>query len=386
MDHAQSLRKPVLILTILLSAGGARSLPAQERSHYSLVDLKALQQTFIDLAEKVRPSVVAIRTYQVRRPGAADTVVRVPQSQGSGFIIDSNGHIATNAHVVEGAEAITVVVQNGIRYDAEVIRIDARGDLAVLKIPAEGLPAVRWGNTSNLRVNQWSFACGNPFGLANDDGRASITHGVISALNRQMTDRLVGDESDRYYGNLIETSAAINPGSSGGPLFNIDGEVIGIVTAIETSSGVSEGHGFAIPTDGFVRGVLDTLKAGRSFHYGFLGISVEEADPPVSRRVADSLQPRGAKIRDLSPDGPAGRAGLQPEDVVMEFNGVAVESRDHLIRMVGFTPVGTDASLTYLRKQVKRKAVVTVGDRPQRVASARMPEQPTRMSDSLVRP
>ncbi len=367
MDHKLSLprRRPVcLLLTLAFSTAFVKGAFAQDRSGYALADLKALEQTFVTLAEKVRPSVVAIRTYQTRRASGVDTVLRVPRSQGSGFIIGSDGYIATNAHVIEDANSVTVIAQDGLRYEASVVHTDERGDLAVLKIDATDLPAVRWGDPEKLRVNQWAFACGNPFGLANDDGQASITYGVISALNRHMTDRLAGADPERYYGNLVETSAAINPGSSGGPLFNIDGEVIGVVTAIETSSGVSEGHGFAIPTDVHVRSVLDTLKQGKPFRYGYLGVTVEEVDPPASRRVADSMQPRGAKIaRVNAPDGPAGRAGLQAEDVVTEYNGTAVESRDHLIRLVGFTPAGTEVPVTYLRKHVKRKATITIGER-----------------------
>jgi len=357
------------VLTVTLFLAGPPAI-SQERTRYPLADLKALQQTFVDLADQVRPSVVAIRTYHLRKAAAPDTVVKMPHSQGSGFIIDPDGYIATNAHVIEAAQAVAVIMQNGLRYEATVLRVDPRSDLAILKVDAEGLPAVRWANTNNLRVNQWAFACGNPFGLANEDGRASITYGVISALGRHMTDRLVGGDPNRYYGNLIETSAAINPGSSGGPLFNIDGEVIGVVTAIETSSGVNEGHGFAIPTDAHVRGILDTLKTGSTFRYGYLGVAVEEVDPPESRRVADSMQPRGAKIIHVNLDGPAGSAGLQPNDIVTEYNGTPIQSSDHLIRLVGFTPIGSDASITYVRKTVKRKAVVTIADRPiERVAS-----------------
>jgi len=336
---------------------------AQAPHRYELADLRALEQAFVDLAANVRPSVVAIRTYQTRRPSDTDAAVRIPHSQGSGLIIDPAGFIATNAHVVEGGESIIVVLHDRSRFDAVLVQADERSDLAVLKIDASNLPPVRFGDAGKLRVNQWAFACGNPFGLANDDGKASVTWGVISALNRQMTDRLVGGDPMRYYGNLIETSAAINPGSSGGPLFNLDGQVVGIIAAIETASGVNEGHGFAIPVDKDVQHVLDSLKSGRGVRYGFLGVSVDEVEMPDSRRVADTSQARGARITRVDAEGPAGRAGLKPNDVVIEFNGVPIQDRDHLIRIVGFTPVGSEVNVTYLRKQVKRKAAVTVADR-----------------------
>jgi len=349
-----------IIFLALWSARGSGHPP----DRYELADLKALEQAFTDLAHKVRPSVVAIRTYRVRNPDNRDTLVKLPFSQGSGFVIDASGYIATNRHVIDGADLITVILDNGLHYDAAVVKFDERGDLAVLKVDAADLTTVRFGDGANLKVNQWAFACGNPFGLANSDGRASVTYGVVSAVGRQMTDRLPGNDQVHYYGNLIETSAAINPGSSGGPLFNIDGEVVGVVTAIETSSGVSEGHGFAIPIDKHTRGILDALKAGKEVRYGFLGVIVDDVDPPDSRQVADSGRRRGVRITGINPpNGPAAAAGLKPADIIIEFDGIPIEGKDHLIRLVGYTPVGAQATVTYLRRQVKRKATVTITDR-----------------------
>ncbi|MDO8632573.1 MAG: trypsin-like peptidase domain-containing protein, partial [Phycisphaerales bacterium] len=241
---------------------------AQLPGRYTLGDLKALERSFVDLAEKARSAVVAVRAYQVRTLGEDESKVKVPISQGSGFIIDPNGFIATNGHVVENADRVTVVLSDGSQFDAVVRQRDDRSDLAVLKIEADNLPVVHWGDASALRANQWVFACGNPFGMANRNGQASITYGVVSALGRDMTDRITENPQLHYYGNLIETSATINPGSSGGPLFNVDGQIVGIVTAIETSSGVNEGMGFAIPVDANTRRILDTLKGGQAVRYG----------------------------------------------------------------------------------------------------------------------
>ena len=349
-----------IIFLVLWSARGSGQPP----DRYELADLKALERAFVELAQKVRPSVVAVRTYRVRNPDNRDTLVKLPFSQGSGFVIDSAGYIATNRHVIDGADLITVVLDNGLHYDAVVVKFDERGDLAVLKVDAVDLTPVRFSDVANVKVNQWAFACGNPFGLANADGRVSVTYGVVSALGRQMTDRLPGNDQVHYYGNLIETSATINPGSSGGPLFNINGEVIGVVTAIETASGVSEGHGFAIPIDKNTRGILDTLKAGKEVRYGFLGVTVDDVTPADARQVADSGRARGARITGIDPpNGPAAAAGLKPADIIIEFDGVPVEGKDHLVRLVGYTPVGSEVSVTYVRRQVKRKATVKVTDR-----------------------
>ncbi len=339
---------------------------ADPPTFYELADLKALENAFVELAQTMRPSVVAIRCYQVRDPTDLGVMqVRLPISQGSGFVIDAAGYIATNEHVIEDAHVISVTLHNGQRYDAEVVQRDERSDLAVLKIEARGLRPVRLGDSADVKINQWSFACGNPFGLAYDNhGLPSVTYGVVSALGRQMTRRLSADPQRRYYGHLIETSSAINPGNSGGPLFNLDGEVIGIVVAIETSSGVSEGHGFAIPMDKNVRRILETLKAGQEVRYGFLGIEVNDVTPPRSRRVADMNRSRGARIiRIAPPNGPAAGAGLQPDDIVVEFDGVPVQSSDHLVRLVQFTPVGSEVEVKYLRRQVKRTTHVMLGDR-----------------------
>ena len=349
------------VLFVTCSSAVAQSQPS---SRYSIGDMKALESSFVELSETVRPSVVAVRAYQVRAGKEADTRLKVPVSQGSGFIIDSDGFIATNMHVVDNGHVLTVTLSDGTTYDATLMQKDERADLAVLSIDAKHLPAIRWGDATKLRVNQWAFACGNPFGLANRTGQPSITYGVVSALGRDMTERIAEDTNIHYYGNLIETSAAINPGSSGGPLFNLDGEAIGVVTAIQTSTGVNEGMGFAIPIDVNTRRILDKLKRGEAVRYGYLGVGVDDVEAPTSARVAEMRRARGARITKVEPsNGPAGRAGLSPDDVVIEFNGTPIESRDHLIRVVGFTPVGTEATIKYLRKRVERKASITVGDR-----------------------
>jgi serine protease Do len=362
----------VAVLAFIVGAAYAFPSYGEPPARYKLADLNALQDAFVKLAERVRPSVVAIRTYQLNDPRDSGTrLVMRPFSQGSGFIIDSQGYIATNRHVIANSDVISVILHNGQKHDATLVQADPRSDLAVLKIDVDRLRPVDFADPLDIKVNQWAFACGNPFGLANDDGQTSVTYGVVSALGRQMTHRLVGNSEIEYYGNLIETSAAINPGGSGGPLFNLDGEAIGVVTAIETGSGVSEGLGFAIPIDRNTRRIVDTLKAGQAVRYGFLGVRVQDVDRPQSAFVVDSRVDRGAELESISfPDGPAGKAGLKARDIVIEYDGVVVESSDHLVRLVGFTPVGTEVSLTYLRSGVKRKTRVTVGDRREMLSRA----------------
>jgi serine protease Do len=357
-------RTILLALVSVCLATWATTGRADPPIQYQLPDLKALEQAFESLADTVRPGVVAIRAYSAPAPSSG--LVKIPLSQGSGFVIDADGYVATNHHVIEGADFVTVVLMSGQEYGAEIRQVDRRSDLAVLKIDAENLQPVHWGDLAEVKIGQWAFACGNPFGFANLDGNTSLTVGVVSALGRQMTHRLEADSQIHYYGNLIETSAPINPGSSGGPLFNIDGQIIGVVVAIETRSGVSEGAGFAIPINDDTWQILDTLMAGEQVRYGFMGVTVEDVPPPESRRVADLTAQRGAKIRGITPtDGPAAQAGLKPGDIVIKVDGEPVENSDHLVRLIQYRRVGANVDVTYLRKQVKRRTAVTLGDREQ---------------------
>jgi serine protease Do len=347
---------------------------AEMPERYRLADLKALQEAFVELAAEIQPTVVAVRTYRTFQTSEGNGAsVKVPLSQGSGFVIDGEGYIATNRHVVQDADVISIRLNDGTAHDAVLLQADPRSDLAVLKIETDGLKAARWGDLTEVKVNQWVFACGNPFGLANDDGRPSVALGVVSALGRHMTNRLVGDSEVEYYGNLIETTAPIHPGNSGGPLFDVDGNVIGVMTAIENGSHATENHGFAIPVDRNTRRILATLKAGHRVRYGFLGIQVEEVEPPPTGRVVSTRPASGAMIREIKvANGPAAAAGLKPRDVVIEYDGTPVENADHLVRMVGFTPVGSEAVVTFLRSGVRRRATVVVGDRAELL---RLPEQ-----------
>ena len=223
---------------------------------------------------------------------------------------------------------------------------------------------MRWGEASKVKVNQWAFACGNPFGMAVDRGQSSVTFGVVSAVGRRLTDRLAQDRNLEYYDNLIETSAAINPGGSGGPLFNIDGEVIGIVTAIESSTGINEGVGFAIPADNYTRRIVETLAAGHSVRYGYLGVTVTDNTSPRSRMVARLRPEGGARVVGVERGTPADEAGSAPQRS-------APRIQRHRSSRAG--PLGASgqhgphwrgsARCLYQRGLSKRHVVVRIGDR-----------------------
>ncbi|HNQ22748.1 MAG TPA: trypsin-like peptidase domain-containing protein [Phycisphaerae bacterium] len=361
-DHRQHRWSLPLVWAIGLPLVSAQ--PPQTES-YDIGNLRALESAFVRLAEQVRPSVVAVRTYTLPTGAKPDSLTLLTRvlSDGSGFIISPDGLILTNRHVLEDADHVVVVLATGREYPATLRQADIRSDLAVLRIDAEHLPAVRWGSAERVKVNQWAFAFGNPFGLAANDGKASVTFGVVSAVGRKLTDRLAAHRGLEYYDNLIETSAAINPGTSGGPLLNLDGEVIGITTAIESANGVNQGVGFAIPIDAYTRQIIDTLSAGKPMRYGYLGVAVSDNAVPESPMVARLHAARGARIRRVDEGTPAAAADLRRNDVVLEFNGTPVENGDHLVRLVSLTPVGTTVALLVQRDGQRLPMTVTVGDR-----------------------
>jgi serine protease Do len=210
---------------------------------------------------------------------------------------------------------------------------------------------------------------GNPFGLAGEKGQPSFSVGVVSAIGRSLTPPAAARGSDRYYGNLIETDASINPGNSGGPLFNIYGRVIGVCTAIKSASGVTEGLGYAIPMTERTREVLDMLASGQPIRYGYLGVEIASLKPDEARRLG---VPRGngAIIVSLKdPHGAAARAGLKQDDIITAFDGVQLDDHDHLIRLVGMTPVGRAVDVVYYRQRRRHTTKVTLAERAATVAA-----------------
>ncbi|MFH0983191.1 MAG: trypsin-like peptidase domain-containing protein [Planctomycetota bacterium] len=354
-------------LVLALSAGVLGAPP----DLYRLPDLRALQGTFADIADRVKPSVVAIRTYRQPEPPSEPTdqpAPKAPHTFGSGVIIRADGLILSNQHVVGDADVIKVVLHNGNEYDARVVQHDVRSDLAVIKIETKSLRNALLGDARNLRVGHWCFAVGNPFGIAYHDGNPAFTVGNVAALGRSLSSELDATDT-RYYGDLIETSSPINPGNSGGPLFDIDGQVIGIVTAIVSRSGITEGAGFAIPICERTRRIIDALAAGEPVRYGYLGVEVSNVPPSATRSHGETNR-QGALIRTISEEeGPAAKANLQPNDIIVEFAGVAIENADQLVRLVGMTPVGAQVQVRFIHDGAGGETVVTLAERP-------LPSQP----------
>jgi serine protease Do len=268
-------------------------------------------------------------------------------SLGSGFIIDPAGYVVTNNHVIADADEINVILNDGTKLTAQLVGKDAKSDLALLRIHADKpLKAVKFGDSDKLRLGEWVIAIGNPFSLG-----GTVTAGIVSARNRNI-------ESGPY-DNYIQTDAAINRGNSGGPLFNLDGEVIGINTAIISPSGGSIGIGFAVPSDSAVA-VLDQLRQYGETRRGWLGVRIQG----VTDDIADSLgikPARGALVAGVDDKGPAKPAGIEPGDVITTFDGHDVKVMHDLPRIVADTPVGKTVDVVIIRKGQEETHKVTVG-------------------------
>jgi serine protease Do len=270
-----------------------------------------------------------------------------PRSLGSGFIISADGYILTNAHVVEGAEEINVRFTDKREYKAKVIGTDKRTDVALIKIEASGLTAVRFGDASKLKVGEWVVAIGSPFGFEN-----SVTAGIVSAKGRSLP--------QENFVPFIQTDVAINPGNSGGPLFNMRGEVVGINSQIYSRTGGFMGLSFAIPID-VALDVQRQLRERGRVSRGRIGVVIQE----VTRDIATSFgldRPRGALINSVEKGSPADKAGFEATDIITRFDGKAVEGSSDLPRIVGATRPGSQVPVEVWRKGASRTLTVTVGE------------------------
>src|SRR5213080_2835999 len=295
-----------------------------------------------------------------------DLQPRKTNSLGSGFIVDTSGIVVTNNHVIADADEINVIMNDGTKIKAELVGIDKKTDLAVLKFkPVKPLVAVKFGDSDKLRLGEWVIAIGNPFSLG-----GTVTAGIVSARNR--------DINSGPYDSYIQTDAAINRGNSGGPLFNLDGEVIGVNTLIISPSGGSIGIGFAVPSKTVV-GVVNQLRQFGELRRGWLGVRIQQ----VTDEIAESLNikpARGALIAGVEDKGPAKPAGIEPGDVVVKFDGKDIKEPKDLSRVVADTAVGKEVDVVIIRKGAEETRKVTLGrleDGDKAVqASAKTKEEP----------
>jgi serine protease Do len=281
------------------------------------------------------------------RPPGPDGGAGEPQQRGvgSGFILSSEGYVMTNAHVVEGADEVLVTLTDKREFKAKIIGSDKRSDVALVKIEASGLPVVRVGDVSKLKVGEWVIAIGSPFGLEN-----TVTAGIVSAKARDTGELLP----------LIQTDVAINPGNSGGPLINMRGEVVGINSQIYSRSGGYQGISFAIPIDEATR-VSDQLRTSGRVSRGRMGVTIDQ----VTREVAESIglgKPTGALVRSVEAGGPAEKAGIEAGDVITRFEGKLIDKPGDLPRIVGGIKPGTKATVQVFRRGATRDLSVVVAE------------------------
>ena len=275
---------------------------------------------------------------------------------GSGFVLTEDGYIVTNNHVVEKATDIDVILEDGQKYDAKVIGKDPKTDVALLKInPKHKLPAVSLGDSDKLEIGDWVIAVGNPFGLGH-----TVTVGIVSAKGRSLG---LG-----AYDDFIQTDAAINPGNSGGPLFNLQGQVVGVNTAIIAGG---QGIGFAIPID-LAKNIINQLKDTGKVVRGWLGVLVQQITPEIAEGLK-LPEPKGALVSDVTPGGPAAKAGIQRQDIITQFNGQAINEMQELPKLVAAMPPGTEVQLTYLRNGKEKTARLKVAEQPEEIAKSGIP-------------
>jgi serine protease Do len=280
-------------------------------------------------------------------PGDQDRTPRRVNSLGSGFIIDPSGLVVTNNHVIADADEINVILNDGTKIPAQLVGKDSKSDLALLRVHYDKpLKAVKFGDSDKLRLGEWVVAIGNPFSLG-----GTVTAGIVSARNR--------DINSGPYDNYIQTDAAINRGNSGGPLFNLNGEVIGVNTAIISPSGGSIGIGFAVPSSSAVA-VIDQLRQYGETRRGWLGVRIQQ----VTDDIAESLgikPAHGALVAGVDDKGPAKPGGLEPGDVVVKFDGHDVKEMHDLPRIVADTPVGKEVEVVVIRKGKEETHKVKIG-------------------------
>jgi serine protease Do len=378
MSTSQKRRRNAAFAAVLMAGtalgGGGAWLVAPPRAEAQAVNPPAISTPqaplpgFGDLVARVKPAVVTIiateraQAAQMASPfpegspqdrmfrryfgSPGEGAARSAKALGSGFLIDGGGHIVTNNHVVEGATAVTVTLDDGRELEAAIVGRDPRTDLALLKVDAgKPLPFLDLGDSDAARPGDWVVAVGNPFGLG-----GSVTAGIVSARGR--------DIQSGPYDDFLQIDASINRGNSGGPLFALDGSVIGVNTAIFSPSGGSVGIGFAIPSN-MVRSVVAQLQAKGHVERGFLGASTQPVDPTMAEAL-NLPKPEGALVAQVQPGSPAAKAGLKPGDVVTAVGDAAIGTPRELARTIADLPPGTRTSLKALRAGEETRLNVTL--------------------------
>lgn len=321
-----------VVAGVLVFAGIARGFAdSGEGGAGSLALLRGVQKELVALSDRLGQTVVAIEGSRPV-PWVRDRAGKV---RGSGFFISGDGHILTNEHVIRGCRQIKVRLATGKEYPAKPVGADARSDLAVLRIPVKGVPFAKLGDLGRVRRGQWVLAMGNPLGLACDDGQSAVSLGIVSAIGRSVAG--VDRQADRYYGNLIQTTAQVLIGNSGGPLFNLDGDVIGITTIISAVDVGGEHMAFAVPISKWTKQIIDRLRSGQPID-GYLGISFTN----IPGRG-------GAAVVQIKPGTPAYEAGLRRGDVIRGYDGQAVRNFDDVINLIRLTRPGTTVKLAIER-------------------------------------
>jgi len=375
----------LFLMAALFTITSVYSIPATHAAPAKgLGNVEWVPASFTELAEKYSPAVVNIRSekngkqrmevdphfrggpFDKNDPfrdffekffGGRPNQGFKQRSLGSGFIIDHDGYIVTNNHVVEGADKIKVILKDEREFDAEVKGRDPNTDLALIKIKSDGnLPIIQFGNSDNVKVGQWVMAIGNPFGLEH-----TVTVGIISAKGR-----VIGSGP---YDDFIQTDASINPGNSGGPLINMAGKVVGINTAIIAGG---QGIGFAIPVN-MAKGIIEQLQTKGEVTRGWLGIGIQD----LTKELKDYYgvkEDAGVLVTKVFPGDPAEKAGLRDKDVILEVNGKKVDSSRELSRMIAESPVGEKTQLLVLRDGAEKKFAIELGKRPEAMTVAHSPE------------
>lgn len=352
-------QRPAMLLTFLVAVLGSLSLRAAELPDFRtivaeqspavvkiIVEASGRAGEHPEINEEEIPEFLR-RYFQLPNP-PQDRPDRM--ASGSGFVISSDGYVVTNHHVVEDADTVTVRFSDRREYEAEIVGLDPRSDLALLHVEEEGLPFLALAEDNALDVGEWVLAIGSPFGLD-----YSVTAGIVSAMGRSLPTR-----NRENYVPFIQTDVAINPGNSGGPLFNLDGEVVGVNSQIFTTrAGGSIGLSFAIPVN-VLRNVVAQLRETGSVTRGWLGVTIQNVD----KNLAESFgldRPRGALVSQLAPDGPAEKAGLEPGDIIIEFDGEAIDTSADLPHVVGLIAPGTEVDVRIVRERKERTVEVEVG-------------------------